>query len=127
MAAVGNTYFIRAGTFQAAVLEDRLTEMPRPQFRKLLQLARAYPENLPALAAMGKDIQRQVIEAEAAWKAASQDYKANWKHVAHPRSRKPAIMKIMEENRRLKEAVRITKGHYANWVSVQTNFQKEGF
>ena len=33
----------------------------------------------------------------------------------------------MEENRRLKEAVRITKGHYANWVSVQTNFQKEGF
>ena len=78
---MGNTYFIRAGTFQAAVLEDRLTEMPRPQFRKLLQLARAYPENLPALAAMGKDIQRQVIEAEAAWKATSQDYKANWKHI----------------------------------------------
>lgn len=124
---MGNTYFIRAGTFQAAVLEDRLTEMPRPQFRKLLQLARAYPENLPTLAAMGKDIQRQVIEAETAWKAASQDYKSNWKYVAHPRSRKSAIMKIMEENRRLKEAVRITKGHYANWVSVQTNFQKEGF
>lgn len=101
--------------------------MPRPQFRKLLQLARAYPENLPTLAAMGKDIQRQVIEAETAWKAASQDYKSNWKYVAHPRSRKSAIMKIMEENRRLKEAVRITKGHYANWVSVQTNFQKEGF
>lgn len=126
MAALGNTYFIRAGTFQAAVLEDRLPEMPRPQFRKLLQLARTCPENRPVLDAMGADIQRQVTEAEAAWKAASQDYKVNWKHIAHPRSRKPAIMKIMEENRRLKEAVRITKGRYANWVSVQTNFKKEG-
>lgn len=123
---MGNTYFIRAGTFQAAVLEDRLTELPQPQFRKLLQLARAYPENQSALDAMGADIQRQVTEAETAWKAASQDYKANWKHVAHPRSRKPAIMKIMEENRRLKDAVRITKGHYANWVSIQTNFKREG-
>lgn len=124
---MGNTYFIRADTFRAAVLEDHLTEMSRPQFRKLLQLARAYPENQSALDTMGEDIQRQVTEAEAAWKAASQDYKANRKHVAHPRSRKPEIVKIMEENRRLKEAVRITKGHYDNWVSIQTNFKKEGF
>lgn len=124
---MGNTYFIRAGTFRAAVLEDHLTELPRTQFRKLLQLARTCPENRPVLDAMGADIQRQVTEAEAAWKAASQDYKANWKHVARPRSRKPEIVKTMKENRRLKVAVRITKGHYDNWVSIQTIFEKEGF
>lgn len=122
---MGNTYFIRAGTFWAAILEDRLTEIPRPQFRKLLRLALTEPENQPALDAMRADIRNQVTVAETARKAAVQDYKANWRHVAHPRSRKPEIVKIMDENRRLKAAVRKAKGQYDNWMSIQTNFEKE--
>ena len=121
---MGNTYFIRVGTFRAAILEDRLTEMPRPKFRKLLRLALTEPENQPTLDAMREDISRQVIEAKAAWEAAARDYRVKWKRVAHPRSKKPEIRKIMEENHRLKEAVRKAKGHYANWVSIQTNFEK---
>lgn len=74
---------------------------------------------------MGADIQRRVIEAEAAWKAAVQDHRANWKYVACPRSHKPEIRRIMKENRRLKEAVRKAKGNHTNWVALQNNFEKE--
>lgn len=122
---MGDTYLIRAGTFRAALLAERLAEMPRPQFRKLLRLARAFPENQPVLDAMGSDIPARAAEAERAWRAAVQDYRANWKHVAHPRSRKPEIAEIVAENRRLKAAVRKTKSQYDNWVSIQTDFEKE--
>lgn len=122
---MGNTYFIHAGTFQAVLLKDRLTEMTRPQFRKLLRLALTESENRPTLDAMGADIRDQVAGAKAAWKAADQSCRTNWTHVAHPRSRKPEIVKIMDENRRLKEAVRAAKNHYDNWVSIQANFEKE--
>lgn len=122
---MGNTCFIRVGTFQAVLREDRLTEFPRPQFRKLLRLALTEPENRPALEAMGLDIRARVADAKTAMDAAARDYQANWKHVAHPRPKKPAIVKIVKENRRLKAAVRETKGRHANWVSIQAIFEKE--
>ena len=125
VAATGNTYFIRAGDFRAALLEDRLTELPRQNFRRLLRLARTEPENRSALDAMGADIRRRTAEAETAMDAAAWDYKANWKYVARPRSRRPEIAEITKENRRLQTAVRNAKGHYANWVSIQTIFEKE--
>lgn len=120
-----DTYVIRVGTFRAVLLKDRLTEMTRPQFRKLLRLALTELENRPVLDAMRADIRNRVAEAEAARKAAAWDYRTKWKHIAHPRSRKPEIVKIVDENRRLKEAVRITKGQHAAWLSIQTNFEKE--
>ena len=110
MAATGNTYFIRAGDFRAALLEDRLTELPRQNFRRLLRLARTEPENRSALDAMGADIRRRTAEAETAMDAAAWDYKANWKYVARPRSRRPEIAEITKENRRLQTAVRNAKG-----------------
>lgn len=114
VAATGNTYFIRVDTFQAVLREDHLPEFPRLQFRKLLRLARTEPENWPALESMGLDIRVRAAEAKTAMDAAAQDYKANWKHVASPRSRRPEIAAIMKENRRLQTAVRKAKGHYAN-------------
>lgn len=122
---MGNTYFIRVGAFQATLLEDHLTDLPRTQFRKLLRLALTEPENRPALEAMGLDIRARVAGAKTAMDAAARGYQANWKHVAHPRSKKPEIVKIVEENRRLKAAVRETKGRHANWVSIQAIFEKE--
>lgn len=120
-----DTYFIRVGAFQAVLLKDHLTEMTRPQFRKLLRLALTEPENRPMLDAMRADIRNRVAEAEAARKTAAWDYQTKWKHVAHPRSRKPEIVKIVDENRRLKEVVQKTASLYDNWVSVQAIFEKE--
>ena len=121
-----NTIKIRSGDFYAELYPERLGELPRSNFRKILRLMRGAPwENQAALDSLGVYLKDQVRDTKAAWGKASQDYVAGWKLVPNKKSRKKMVVDTLRENRRLKAAVKRAKGAYDTAVALQTIYEKE--
>lgn len=117
---------VRGGDFYAELYPERLGNLPRSNFRKILRLMRgAQWENQAALDSLGAYLKDQVRATKTAWEKASQDYASGWKLVRNKKSRKKAVMDTLRENRRLKNALKSAKGAYDTAVSLQTIYEKE--
>lgn len=117
---------VHSGDFYAELYLERLGELPRSNFRKLLRLMRgALWENQTALNDLGAYLKDQVKATKATWEKASQDYVGGWKLVPNKRSRKKDAVDTLRENRRLKAALKRAKGAYDTAVALQTIFDKE--
>lgn len=117
---------VRSGDFYAELYLDRLGELPRSNFRKLLRLMRGAPwENQEALDTLGAYLKEQVNATKAGWTKASLEYSNGWKLVKNKRSRKKEVMDTLRENRRLKNALKRAKGAHDTAIALQTIFDKE--
>lgn len=121
-----DTIQIRSGNFYAELYLERLGEMPRSNFRKLLRLMQgAQWENQTALDSLGAYLKGQLKATKTAWEKAGQNYADGWKLVPDKRSRRKDVMDTLQENHRLKTALNRAKGAYDTVVALQTIYDKE--
>lgn len=99
---------IRYGSFQVVLHRERLGQMPRANFRKLLKLAFRDPRNQAALEDLKAVLIDNAAAADATHKQAKKEFADGWKLV-NPRSRSKTTVSIRQENNRLHNAVKRTK------------------
>lgn len=104
---------IRYDSFQVVLHKDRLRQMPRTNFRKLLKLAFRDPRNQSALKELKTVLIDDAAAADAAHKQAKKEFTDGWKLV-RPRSRSKAAVSTRQENNRLHNAVKRTKAELSS-------------
>jgi hypothetical protein len=118
--------FSRSGSFEAALDLDKLTELPRRNFRKLVRLAvDARWENEADLLYLSAYLDGLRRHSKDAWEQASQEYAAGWKLVPNKRSRDVKSLETLYNNRRLKADVLRTKKAHEAAVGLKTIFDEE--
>lgn len=123
VAAVDDVVELRHGDFRAVIRLDRLCDLRRPSFRKLLRLCQW--ESRDALDHLGQYLTAQVECADINWAKAEQDFRSGWKPVTDKRSRKKEDRETLKENRRLKVNLTHAKRAYDTMVHLQQIFKEE--
>lgn len=118
--------FIRSGSFKAALDLDKLTELPRRNFRKLLRIAMsAFYVDRDELETLKSYLANQVEITKTAWVQASHEYTVGWKVVVNKRARTVEELETLRNNRRLKAEVKRTKKAHEAAVGLKTIFEEE--
>lgn len=102
--------YIAVNDFEAQLPLERLHELPRAKYRKLLKIALSdRPRNQYELDRLRAWLADQIEADRTSWQAASQDFVNGWKFVKNRRSRKSEVREILRENDRLKLCVKRSK------------------
>ena len=111
---------IRIDEYNAQILLEKLSELPRRNIRKILKML--YDPNncfrADAQETVPAAIDRWVTASKQSWMDANQQYTDGWKPV-NQKSRTKKNLEILTENRRLKNQVKRTKVQYDRWVTLQ--------
>lgn len=114
------------GDFKATLELDKLSDLPRRSFRKLVRLAvDARWENEADLLYLSAYLDGLRRRSKDAWEQASREYVTGWKLAPNKRARNTAALEILRNNRRLKDTVKRTKKAYEAAVGLKTIFDEE--
>lgn len=98
----------RQGHFIMAIAADRIRDLPRLNFRKILCIARSDSVNAADLQRLREILLDGMQEAKRNYDLAREDYARNWKYV-NEKSRTKAALAVMRENKKLHNTVKRTK------------------
>ena len=90
----------RQGHFTIAVDADRIGDLTRQNFRKILSIARSDNINDADLQRLREILLDGMQEAKHNYDLAREDYARNWKYV-NEKSRTKAALAVMRENKKL--------------------------
>lgn len=116
-----NLIHFQAGDFRADVYLDRLIDLPVTNIRKLFKLMLSEPcSNREAIEATTAYLDAAVHASNDAWGEASKEFVHGWRKVDNPKSRHPAVVEKLKNNKRLTRTVKAAKARYERWVKIQT-------
>lgn len=119
---MGNTLEIHDGDFSLKIYLDKLHEFPVSNFRRLLRLLRAYPEEMERL---GAYLQERYETCRADWARRSEEYAEDYRPV-NPRSRTAAAKQIRAENKVLTDNLREAKKLYDAYAKQRQIYELQG-
>ena len=119
---MGNTLEIHDGDFSLKIYLDKLHEFPVSNFRRLLRLLRAYPEEMERL---GAYLQERYETCRADWARRSEEYAEDYCPV-NPRSRTAAAKQIRAENKVLTDNLREAKKLYDAYAKQRQIYELQG-
>ena len=119
---MGNTLEIHDGDFSLKIYLDKLHDFPVSNFRRLLRLLRAYPEEMERL---GAYLQERYETCRADWAKRSEEYAEDY-HPVNPRSRATAAKQIRAENKVLTDNLREAKKLYDAYAKRRQIYELQG-
>lgn len=110
---------IRIDDYAAEIQLQALPDMPRKNFRKVLRcLADPRNEYLEDIHRLGMYLQEQVNVSGTAMAMAEAACQTGLRKIDNPRSRKPEVIRILCENRRLLKEQETANHIYRGWLSL---------
>lgn len=112
---------IRSGTYSAYIILEELPNLATTKIRKLFKLMFSDPdENREAIDAISIWLSRSIPDAKAVWALASQQFTNGWRKVKNQRSRRPEVIKQLQINNQLTDAMKSAKAKYDQLVKLQS-------
>ncbi|MEG0765033.1 MAG: hypothetical protein RR403_03220 [Pseudoflavonifractor sp.] len=114
--AMIDTITIRNGSFEAAIVLERLPSMPLANIRKLFKLLLSDYRNEDACRVLEEHMATTVSATKEAWRVASLEYTHGWKL-------SPSSGKDKRANNTLTTRLKATKAAHTRAAKIQTLYQ----
>lgn len=112
-----NLLRIQEDNFHLTIYLDKLHDLPRANYRRLLRLLRRHPD---AMELLGAYLREQAPVYRAAWKARNQEFVNGWRNADAIRA------EIRAENARLERSMLSAKRLYETYNRLLQIYESQG-
>jgi hypothetical protein len=119
------TISIGHGTFHAEISLEELPNASVRKVRKLFELMFQEPDrNCEAIDTVSVWLSGAIPDAKACWALANQNFTDGWRKIKNKRSRHPEVVKQLQINNQLTDAVKSAKAKYDQLVKLQSVYRE---